>query len=484
MARPNATLFDMSSSRRPSLPRSRRAALGQFFTPAAIARFMADLFSPPGSQVRLLDAGAGKGALTAAFVERWRGTAAIQVDAYEVDDRIVPALAANLSGLMGEGVEATSCESDFLEAAATMIRLERGPRYTRAILNPPCRKISTTSLERRLAGVVGLETVNLYSAFVGLALELMQPDGEIVAIIPRSFCNGPYYRPFREWLFARAALRRVHLFGSRRDAFSGDDVLQENVIVHLVRGAAQGNVEVSTSTGASLTDLIVRSTPFAQIVEPGDPDLVINIPTGDEAGERNLFAMTLADLGLDVATGPVVAFRLLDHLRARPEDGTVPLLYPQHLKDSRVVWPIEGKKPNAITRSNVTEKWLVPSGWYVIVKCFSSKEERRRVVATLCNPSALPGSALGIENKLNFLHEGKRPLPEMIARGLAVYLNTTDVDRAFRLFSGHTQVNAADLRRMKFPTRAQLDAIGRAARRSPPENQAGTDACVATSIGK
>jgi len=38
---------------------------------------------------------ARKGALTAAFVERWRGTAAIQVDAYEVDDRIVPALAAN-----------------------------------------------------------------------------------------------------------------------------------------------------------------------------------------------------------------------------------------------------------------------------------------------------------------------------------------------------------------------------------------------------
>ena len=482
MAHPDATLFDISSSRRQPPSCSRRAALGQFFTPAAIAGFMAGLLSPPRSPVRLLDAGAGEGALTAAFVERWRGVTAIQVDAYEVDERIVPTLAANLAGLSRDGVEATPCGGDFLEAAATMIRLERGPRYTRAILNPPYRKIGTTSPERRLAGVVGLETVNLYSAFVGLALELMQPDGEVVAIIPRSFCNGPYYRPFREWLFARAALRRIHLFGSRKDAFSGDDVLQENVVIHLARGGVQGDVEVSTSTGASLADLAVRSVPFARIVEPGDPDRIINIPTGDETGDQTLFSLTLAELGLDVATGPVVAFRLSGHLRARPEGGAVPLLYPQHLKDNRIVWPIEGRKPNAITRNDVTERWLVPSGWYVIVKRFSSKEERRRVVATLCDPSALPGSALGVENKLNFLHEGRRPLPEMIARGLAVYLNTTGVDRAFRLFSGHTQVNATDLRRMKFPTRAQLDAIGRAAKRSLPGSQAETDDCVATSM--
>ena len=50
----------------------RKSQLGQFFTPAAIARFMADLFVRSGyDNCRLLDAGAGIGSLSAAFLDRW-----------------------------------------------------------------------------------------------------------------------------------------------------------------------------------------------------------------------------------------------------------------------------------------------------------------------------------------------------------------------------------------------------------------------------
>ena len=54
-----------------------------------------------------------------------------------------------------------------------------------------------------------------------------------MAIIPRSFCNGPYYRPFRDFILRRGALRHMHLFDSRNKAFKDDEVLQENVIVCL-----------------------------------------------------------------------------------------------------------------------------------------------------------------------------------------------------------------------------------------------------------
>jgi len=33
-------------------------------------------------------------------------------------------------------------------------------------------------------------------------------------------------------------------------------------------------------------------------------------------------------------------------------------------------------------------------------------------------------------------------------------------DRYFRLFSGHTQVNATDLRKMRYPSREQLIRLG------------------------
>lgn len=47
----------------------KRAVLGQYMTPAPIGHFMAGLFSDTSGEIRLLDAGAGIGSLTAAFVE-------------------------------------------------------------------------------------------------------------------------------------------------------------------------------------------------------------------------------------------------------------------------------------------------------------------------------------------------------------------------------------------------------------------------------
>ena len=49
----------------------RKAELGQFMTPESVANFMAGLFSQRTGAIRLLDAGAGAGSLTAAFLNRW-----------------------------------------------------------------------------------------------------------------------------------------------------------------------------------------------------------------------------------------------------------------------------------------------------------------------------------------------------------------------------------------------------------------------------
>jgi len=50
--------------------------------------------------------------------------------------------------------------------------------------------------------------------------------------------------------------------------------------------------------------------------------------------------------------------------------------------------------------------------------------------------------------------------PNAIDHGLAVFLNTTAVDEAFRRFNGHTQVNATDLKLMKYPSRDVLIHLG------------------------
>jgi len=82
-------------------------------------------------------------------------------------------------------------------------------------------------------------------------------------------------------------------------------------------------------------------------------------------------------------------------------------------------------------------------------------------VAGVVAPDSFDGAtALGFENHLNLFHENKRGLPQALARGLAVFLNSTVVDDNFRRFSGHTQVNATDLKQMKYPSRAALIELG------------------------
>ncbi len=147
---------------------------------------------------------------------------------------------------------------------------------------------------------VGIETVNLYSAFVALAVLLMQKDGQVVAIIPRSFCNGPYYRSFRELVLKTCSIERIHVFDSRTKAFSDDEVLQENVIIKLVRGKVQGEVVVSASHDQRFSDHSEKTFPFSQIVKHSDPESFIHIPT-DDPGERNdadLFHSSLSEIGL------------------------------------------------------------------------------------------------------------------------------------------------------------------------------------------
>ncbi len=446
---------------------SGKAALGQYMTPTNIAAFMASLFPRNEREFHLLDAGAGEGSLTCSFLERLRhegdsipnGEASL----FEYDPCMVRKLEKNICrAAEGMPVIPHVNRVDFIEYGSLLV--QRGQRpFTHAILNPPYKKIGSRSAHRAMLRDAGIETVNLYTAFVALSLALLRPRGIMVAIIPRSFCNGPYYRPFRQFVLSRAAIRRIHLFASRTEAFKADKVLQENVIIVLERDASQGVTVVSTSKNGDMGDYRETRHSFDDIVQEGDPELFIRIPAGqDELESLSGADRSLSSLGIEVSTGPVVDFRLKEHLRAMPRAGDAPLLYPGHF-NGKTEWPKEGfKKPNALACCPETMKWLYPSGNYVVVRRLSSKEEKRRVVAYCVRPEDFPGRPrLGFENHLNVFHSRKQGLSPELARGLALYLNSGFVDALFRRFNGHTQVNATDLRSLPYPSADMLEKLGR-----------------------
>ncbi|WP_437974946.1 N-6 DNA methylase [Sorangium sp. So ce295] len=457
-----------------------RSELGQFLTPPPVASFMASLFERSCEEVRVLDAGAGVGSLLAAFTAkacaREVRPSAIRATGFEIDPRLAARLRRTARACRdectGARIKFTAhiIEADFIRSAVEQLdggRLRPSlPRsFTHAILNPPYKKLNSGTEARAALRRVGIETSNLYTAFLGLAILLLEPGGELVALTPRSFCNGPYFRAFRGLFFREMALKRVHVFESRKAAFAEDEVLQENVIIHAVKGGRCTSVTISSSRGPADGLLSVRSVPFEDVVRPGDPELFVHV-VPDDAGERvaATFARMpsrLKDLNISVSTGKVVDFRAREFLRQEPDRSTGPLIYPTHFASGIVRWPKRGKKPNALVEAPETADLWMPSGNYVLVKRFSSKEERRRVVAALFTPESAPGDRIGFENHLNVLHRSGKGLPAVMARGLVAFLNSTLVDTHVRQFNGHTQVNATDLRNLRYPTVEQIERLGR-----------------------
>ena len=413
-----------------------KAAMGQFLTPMPIACLMASMLSCNTSTVHILDAGAGVGSLFAACVaelcHRHEKPKRIQVTAYELDDGLAEYLAETMLLCEKECHQAdiqfkgTILRTDFIKSAVEylaggLFSPTNKPSFTCAILNPPYRKIQTESEARKLLRLIGVETSNLYTAFLAASVQLLEPSGELVAITPRSFCNGPYFTSFRKSFLKTMALDRLHLFESRHQAFSDDEVLQENVIFHATKAQTKPeHITITSSVGPEDEFMSSRDVSYSQVIHLDDPQAFIHIvpdKLGEWVAERmKQFHCTLEDLDLEVSTGRVVDFRARDFLRQLPEAGTAPLIYPTHFEQGYVAWPKrETKKPNALIQNGETQVLLVPNENYVLVKRFSSKEEKKRIVAAIYESARVPGTSVGFENHLNYFHRSGNGLPLVLA---------------------------------------------------------------------
>ena len=466
---------------------ARRAALGQYMTPAPVGQFMAGLFTNLSGAARILDPGAGAGLLTAALVERLCAASAqpqsATLAAWEIEPAFLSPLRqlrqAALAQLQACRIAAAGNDDDLYPADFLLSSGVTAPAgfspdsgndggYTQVIMNPPYHKIAAASAHRAALRQAGLETSNLYAGFMYRAAQQLQPGGEMVALVPRSFCNGPYFKDFRRQFFGMMGLRQLHIFERRDALFRDAGVLQENIILHAVKGKPPAQVKITVSPGADLAGGVTRRmADYSAVIHPTDPDCFVHIPAQyddpDIAARLAGLPASLSDLGLAVSTGPVVDFRLREFLCARPEAETAPLLYPAHFPGGLTEWPRAMKKPNAIRVTAQSRRWLWANrGHFVVTRRFSPKEERRRIVAAVY-PGHLPGELIAFENHLNVYHADRQGFAPDLAAGLNLYLNSSLVDRYFRQFNGHTQVNAADLRALPYPRRETLEWLGRQA---------------------
>ncbi len=281
-----------------------RKGHGMYLTPATVANFMAGMLHAREKVIRLLDPSAGAGILLCAAVEQLLlprdRPDRIELTAYEVDAGMGMHLASVLDYLAtwawGHGVEVVPhvVIGDFVLQNADLIHpsgalfqpAQKTAPFDIVIANPPYFKIAKSDPRAVAAATVVHGQPNIYGLFMAVSAAMLRQGGSMVYITPRSFASGSYFRAFREWFFERIRPVQIHVFGSRKDAFRRDEVLQENVILHGERHDGWGqerqrSVAISTSRGAA--DILAatsRSALLSQILD-GEKDRVLRLTASD-----------------------------------------------------------------------------------------------------------------------------------------------------------------------------------------------------------
>jgi len=465
-----------------------RKSHGHYLTPSQIARFMGELcLDGHGPVVRLLDPAVGSGVLAAAACEALARSPTrprrIELVAYEVDlglRDMLEALFAHMRDWLAEhGIELQARLElrDFVLANAGALEggiLPYEQAFDAVICNPPYFKLSKADPRAQACLTVVHGQPNVYGLFMALCAATLREGGRFVFITPRSYASGPYFQRFRRWFFERIRPTELHVFESRTDAF--DDVLQETVITAGYRengwDANDGlTVRLSVSGGASdIEKRDTRELPVTDVLRGGCAHRILYLPATeahDRVQERvAAWTGSLHAFGLEVSTGPVVAFRAKRFLRDKAGKRTVPLLWLQHIRSMSAAWPLNTRKLQHIEDSNASAYVMLPNKNYVVIRRFSAKEEARRLTAAPLLANQFKGcKRVGLENHLNYIYRtGSRALTIDETYGLAALLNSELIDTYVRLSSGNTQISATELRALPLPELAIIKRIGKRVR--------------------
>lgn len=203
--------------------------LEQFLTPMPVALQAASLFTLSKNPVKILDLGAGTGILSALVMKNSPTESSIL--AIEKDHHLAKICEKSLNNVSSH----VTVLNDSLE------NIQFTEHFERVILNPPYKKITPINVPTQYGPV---KVTNLYTYFLVRAADALTDRGECVAIIPRSWMNGDYFKDFRSWLTMHYSIDTLAIYNSRTDHFKDMNVLQEIMLIKITKANQKPKIVV------------------------------------------------------------------------------------------------------------------------------------------------------------------------------------------------------------------------------------------------
>lgn len=469
------------------ISREERKYKGQFFTSKETAMFMADLFNYESLPefVSILDAGAGSGILTSAVIDRLcecENIKKISITCFETDPCILPVLKDVLeyaTKICNKKLSYVLVNSDFVLYFSKSFE-ENNPtlHFDLTIGNPPYKKILKSDPVAKAVPSIIYGAPNLYFIFTSIALHTIKSNGELVFIIPMSWTSGVYFKKFREYLLTTGKITNIHLFTSRDKVFTKEQVLQETIIIKVVKDINNPRTVRITSSLANgdFNSSSTLNVPYSLVISGTEkyvflPTTIRDIET---IKKINKYHLTFPEIGIKMKTGIVVDFRNKDLLCQTQSEDCVPLFYSQNIKNGRVNHDPSGKKNDWI---KTTKLGLIQKNKnYIFCKRFTAKEEKRRLQCGIYLARNFPEyKYIGTHNKINFveLNEDKENSLDCIY-GIFALLNSTLFDLYYRILNGSTQVNSSEINKISVPP---LDIVKKIGQRLIEEGELTTEIC-------
>jgi adenine-specific DNA-methyltransferase len=324
--------------------------------------------------------------------------------------------------------------------------LVTGERAARVELqNPPYGRVRLSTTERERWAHVLYGHANLYGLFMAAAVEDLDEDGVLAALVPTSFTSGRYFENLRNYLSATARPLNV-AFVAERSAF--ESVLQETCLVTFGRRKKRfTGVMAVNGHSQSVARVKVPTTKLPWLLPRRADDAAV-------AAAAATHPLRLVDLGYACSTGPLVWNRRAEDLAARATKENVKVVWAADIDNGKLHQDrARDSMRHLRLRPNGADAFMVRSSPAVLVQRTTAPEQTRRLVTAKLDEATLKtwGGRVVVENHVNVLYPVvETPLLDLDT--LAAVLATETVDRVMRSLSGSVAVSAYEIEAVPFPS--------------------------------